>query len=310
LYEAGIYDGNGDSLILTNTPSVSYNDASGTSVSVPSDRASVWRTLAFIYNPGPKTVTLVNRGVGTSGAITMLAAPYHDIVGIIGSAAVGGVGGANGFDGVYGDWAAFDSILTTEETLSLRPYLYENYKIIGCLGNSIMQKVTGGDMLGAIQAQCPSNYALEVNWAEGAITTDLLLPKLTTNSFPMLTPSSTGTFFWEFTNSCHNGASLATLQGYVQQFLDWCVTNNQKPITSTILPRSDNSPAANLVATAFNAWILTLNAGFARLVGDIGGIPAMQNTAGANYVDGVHPSDAGCLVIANYFTPLLKNFLL
>jgi len=106
---------------------------------------------------------------------------------------------------------------------------------------------------------------------------------------------------WGGTNDIVGGATLQDLQDDATAWIAGRKAAGAKTVILTIIPRSDNSGAAELVRQAFNAWIVTGASG-ADVVCDVAADARLQDPTDLTYFkdDEVHLIAAGHEVVAGY----------
>lgn len=106
---------------------------------------------------------------------------------------------------------------------------------------------------------------------------------------------------WGGTNDIVGGGSLGDLQTNMLSWVSGRQAAGAKVVVLTIIPRSDNSAAEDLVRLAFNEWILTGATG-ADAIANVNADSRLQDPTDGTYfkADEVHLIAAGHAIVADY----------
>ncbi len=100
-------------------------------------------------------------------------------------------------------------------------------------------------------------------------------------------------------NDLVGGRTLAQMEADMTTYLTRAAAAGYLVCVLTVLPTTTITGAAETQRTDFNTWLIanavTLGA---SVLSDVGSLASMQTPSGGNYADGIHPSDAGHLIVA------------
>ena len=122
------------------------------------------------------------------------------------------------------------------------------------------------------------------------------MSNLATRTIPRIRAKSV-CVLWEFGNSLVDGVSVATLQGYTNEFAARVTAAGGLPVFGTVPARSDVVGGNETNRIAYNTWLASA---YPNNCARLDNMLQLANTGDPNYfTDGIHPSDAGCRLIGD-----------